>query len=195
MNVLKMGTMLAAACALGVSATASAKGNGKEKAMQVSPGQIAKNPDAFIGKTVKVRAEVDNVLGQQAIALDEDEAFAGPDVLVVMPKAPTQRIEDGKTLWVTGKVQRYDKQQLSQQIQGFDPSVIDEEMGRRAVIIAHEVKSADGKQTLMKAEAKDLKTPSSRQQPPADPMGGQDPMEEGQPPEPTRQPGGQQPQP
>jgi hypothetical protein len=69
----------------------------------VTAGEIAQNPTKYYGQKVSVRAEVDDVLGRQVFALDEDELFAWPDVLVIAPPL-TGFVPEDQIVTVTGTV-------------------------------------------------------------------------------------------
>ena len=87
--------------------------SGQNKAAQasgapvtVSAGEVAANPEKYYGKKVTVRAEVDDVLGSQMFLLDEDRAFAWPDVLVITP-ALGAKLEEDSMVTVTGTVRAF----------------------------------------------------------------------------------------
>ena len=75
-------------------------------AMTVKAGDIAANPEKHYNKKVTVTAEVEEVLGVQIFTLDEDRAFAGPDVLVISP-ALSAPIPDGQKVTVTGTLKPF----------------------------------------------------------------------------------------
>jgi hypothetical protein len=79
----------------------------------ISAGKLAKDAKDFYGKTVTVRAEVEDVLGAHSFTLDEDAILAGADVLVLVPAGslPEGLKKDDKVL-VTGKVRRYVTKEL-----------------------------------------------------------------------------------
>jgi hypothetical protein len=79
----------------------------------ISAGKLAKDAKDFYGKTVTVKAEVEDVLGAHSFTLDEDAILAGADVLVLVPAGslPEGLKKDDKVL-VTGKVRRYVTQEL-----------------------------------------------------------------------------------
>jgi hypothetical protein len=72
----------------------------------VKAGDIAANPEKHYGQKVIVSSEVDTVLGAQTFTLDEDKAFAGPDVLVIAP-ALSAPVPDGETVTVTGTLKKF----------------------------------------------------------------------------------------
>ena len=74
--------------------------------MVVKAGDIAANPEKHYNKKVSVTAEVDEVLGLQTFTLDEDAAFAGPDVLVISPALAAPIAADTE-LTVTGTLKPF----------------------------------------------------------------------------------------
>jgi hypothetical protein len=72
----------------------------------IKAGELADNPDRYYGQVVRVTAEVEDVLGRQAFVLDEDRAFAFPDVLVITP-AVTALLPEGTVVTVTGTVKAF----------------------------------------------------------------------------------------
>ena len=72
----------------------------------VKAGDIAANPEKFYNKKVAVTAEIEDVLGLQTFTLDEDKAFAGPDVLVISP-ALTSPVPENEVVTVTGTLKPF----------------------------------------------------------------------------------------
>lgn len=71
----------------------------------VSLGTITGNLSGYIGKTVTVQADVQEVLGPNAFTLDEDDLLTGGidrDVLVLSPQAG--RLEKVEDNWLRNKV-------------------------------------------------------------------------------------------
>jgi len=112
----------------------------------VDASEIAKRPDQFYGHPVTVVAEVDKVHGPTAFTLDEDAALAGPDVLVIMPKAE-RAVEEDHEVMVHGTVRPMVIADLKRDYAWFDPSAYDQDLiGRfkdRAVIIADSVRDQE----------------------------------------------------
>ena len=104
----------------------------------VDAGEIAKRPDAYYGRDVTVVAEVEEVHGPNAFTLDEDAAFAGPDVLVIMP-TPAQPVEEDHEVTVQGTVRPLVVAELQRDYPWFTPGAYSEIVARfkdRPVIIA-----------------------------------------------------------
>lgn len=143
---------MATATALAVMTTGCERERGIGEPTDVSdarptttPGEIAKNPAQFMGKEVMVSADVNDVHGSHAFTLDEDAAFAGPDVLVIVSEAVPESIE-GETVRVRGTVAKYDRAAFERDHAWFDADALgDEDFSSRPVIIANVVRSEDGK--------------------------------------------------
>ena len=78
------------------------------EADDLRPGDLARNPEPWIGKTVTVRGEVERVIERRAFTLDEDALLVGPDVLVIHTGA-TAPVAADQEVTVRGRVVRYDK--------------------------------------------------------------------------------------
>lgn len=112
----------------------------------VSAGDIAKTPENFYGKTVTVTADVDEVYDSGAFALDEDAAFAGPDVLVLTPKGKVMVHDDAKVT-VRGRVRPLVVTEMQRDYDWFDPAQAGDLIARfkeRPVIIAESVRDEKG---------------------------------------------------
>jgi hypothetical protein len=90
-------------------------------------GEIAKRPDAFYGRPVTVVAEVEKVHGSNAFTLDEDDATAGPDVLVIVPKAE-RPVEEDHEVMVHGTVRPLVVGELKRDYGWFNPSAYEPEL-------------------------------------------------------------------
>ncbi|RUR75961.1 hypothetical protein PCC6912_45330 [Chlorogloeopsis fritschii PCC 6912] len=73
---------------------------------------IIDNSSTFLGKTVTVTGEVQNVLNENAFALD-DEDFAGDEFLLVLNSTPAENIQVGSRVQVTGTVRRFDRNEVA----------------------------------------------------------------------------------
>ena len=133
--------MLAGACG-GYEANDGARetaAGGRVPRAAIEAGDIARNPAAYLGQRVTVRAEVEEVLHPQVFTLDEDETYAGPDVLVVAPDAATAARDDANVT-VTGVVRAFDVVALERDFDFFDPGPEWEaRYGSRPVIVADSV--------------------------------------------------------
>lgn len=113
----------------------------------VSLGTITGNLNNYLGKTVTVEADVQEVFGPRALTLDEDDAFAGGidnDVLVVGAQTGNlERIEDNwlkNKVRVTGTVRGLALVDLEREIGlDLDPQIEAELEKVKAVIVASSV--------------------------------------------------------
>lgn len=112
----------------------------------VDASEIAKRPDQFYGRPVTVIADVEKVHGPTVFTLDENATLAGPDVLVIMPKAE-RPVEEDHEVMVHGTVRPMVVADLKRDYAWFDPSGYDQELiGRfkdRPVIIADSVRDQE----------------------------------------------------
>ncbi|HYD47794.1 MAG TPA: hypothetical protein VEB21_05575 [Terriglobales bacterium] len=122
---------------------------------EIETGDIAKLPEQFYNKTVSVKAEVEEVFGPNAFTLDEDQLFAGPDVLVLMPS--TGPVPDGTTVIVRGTVRKLAINELEKEYKWFRSGSIRPEaltqMQDRPVIIAESVRTLNGEELVKAGDA------------------------------------------
>jgi hypothetical protein len=134
----------------------------KSAAMTVKAGDIAGDPAKYYGKKVKVRAEVEDVLGRQMFLLDEDKLFAWPDVLVVAPPLTAWAPED-EIVTVVGTVRAFVDVDLRRDYDwdwwgDLDTDVV-ATFNNRPVIMADSIMTANGAE-LVKPGAKPGRTSS-----------------------------------
>jgi hypothetical protein len=111
-------------------------------------GDIMGNPANYVGDTVTVEADVEEVLGTFAFLLDEDDALTGGidnDMMVFSPKsAQLQDIDDqwlNNKVRVTGVVKQSAAADLKRDIEwDLTPKIESKfEGGQKPVLIAHKV--------------------------------------------------------
>lgn len=119
--------------------------------------RIAKNPADYYGSKVRVTAEVEDVYSAHAFTLDEDDIFAGPDVLVLNP-APRRESKDDEIVTVTGIIRQYSQAQLESEYKWFKSG--DLQTGTRAtdfntrpVLVADSVRTATGEELVRAGDA------------------------------------------
>jgi hypothetical protein len=108
--------------------------------------EITGNPNAMIGKTVTVVANIDEVYGPRAFKLDGDSPLAGGvdnDLLVLSPKvSDLAQIDDqwmNNKVRVTGVAQRMDVKNVEREL-GWDlQSNLETEFKDKPVLIARSV--------------------------------------------------------
>lgn len=109
-----------------------------ENAVQVSAGELADKPAAYLGLRVKVRAEIEDVHTPRAFTLDEDKAGASPDVLVLSAGGAFPK--KGETVEVTGTVRRFVRTEIKRDYDWFDlGEQYDVKYTERPVIVAESV--------------------------------------------------------
>lgn len=124
-------------------ATASAGGDVATGTVRI--GEINDNLDRYLGDTVTVEADVEEVLSTFAFALDEDDALAGgiDNDLLVFSRQSSQ-LENIDDQWlrnrvrVTGTVQRMTVAELERELgRDLDAKTESKLEGSRPVLIAH----------------------------------------------------------
>ena len=128
--------------------TAPPAARAEYKAGMMSASKLAKHASDFYGKTVTVKAKVDDVMGENMFSLDEDALFAGPDVLVIVPGGVSAVAHDQKVV-VTGEVRPYVEPDLDKDFSFFqDGKLIKKDTKidwkTRPVIVARSVRTEDG---------------------------------------------------
>ncbi len=102
--------------------------------------EIAEKPSDFTGAQVKVRGEVEETYGNRAFILDEGQTD-GENLFVITnhPLTVTERLE-GKTVEVTGTVQRFNRDEIEQDLEfELDREVTREISEGEPVVIAQAV--------------------------------------------------------
>lgn len=119
--------------------------------IELTAGAIAKQPDPYYGKKVKVESEVESVFNPHTFTLDEDAAFAGPDVLAFLPNPePGQTVPEDQNVIVTGTLTRFVKTSFERDYDWFDSSSLQPDLlvriEERPVIIAQSVRTPKGEE-------------------------------------------------
>ena len=149
MKRLAFGIACAAALTIGPGCDISKADNAAEGTVRVA--DIQDHPDNFVGQTVTVVADVEEVHSPRAFSLDEDSPAAGGidnDLMVLYPQSNTLRDIDDQWLnnkvRVTGTVGKVNVVEIEREI-GWDLSPeLEVEVGKaRAVIIAKTVERVE----------------------------------------------------
>jgi uncharacterized protein YdeI (BOF family) len=124
-----------------------------DEAGVVSAGKLAKDAKKYYGQKVSVNAEVEDVLSPNAFTLDEDSLFAGPDVLVLVPKGVADQLRHDQKVIVRGTVRPYIVAELDRDLKWFEDGKIvtrktDIDWEKRPVVIADAVITPDGRDLL-----------------------------------------------
>jgi len=146
MSPFKSAAAVAAAAVLLAGSTAVRAG---EKPAGISAGKLAKNPGDYVGRTVTVSAEVEDVLGSNMFTLDEDAILSGPDVLVLVPGGVTGKLAHDQKVVVTGEVRRYVEADLDRDFDFFkNGKLVDVktkvDWNTRPVIVARSIRTESG---------------------------------------------------
>jgi hypothetical protein len=117
----------------------------------VRVADITGNPTKYIGQTVTVEADLDEVLGPYAFELDEDSPVAGGidnDLIVMWPRSLNLEALDNKWLnnkvRVTGRVQGVDIVALKRELDWDLTPKIEAKVKTRPVLIARTVQRVPG---------------------------------------------------
>ena len=121
--------------------------------MTISAGKLANNAKDYYGKTVTVKAEVEDVIDNRTFSLDEDAILAGADVLVLVPAGYTGTLAHDQMVTVTGKVRPYVTAELEKDYHWFKHGAIVSHDSKvdfktRPVLVATSVRTADGRDLL-----------------------------------------------
>ena len=121
--------------------------------MTISAGKLAKDAKNYYGRTVTVKAEVEDVIDSRSFTLDEDAILAGADVLVLVPAGYTGTLAHDQVVMVTGKVRPYVTTELEHDYDWFKNGSIVSRTSKfdfktRPVLIATSLRTADGRDLL-----------------------------------------------
>jgi hypothetical protein len=122
--------------------------------MTISAGKLAKNAKDYYGKTVTVKAEVEDVIDSRSFTLDEDAILTGADVVVLVPAGYTGTLARDQIVSVTGKVRPYVTTELERDFDWFKNGKLvswktDVDFKTRPVLIAETLRTADGRDLLV----------------------------------------------
>jgi hypothetical protein len=123
--------------------------------MVISAGKVAKNAKDYYGKTITVKAEVEDVLGDNMFTLDEDALLAGSDILVLVPRGIAGKLAHDQKVIVTGKVRQYVEADLDKDYDWFDNGKLVDvkekvDWKTRPVIVADTIKTEAGTEIALK---------------------------------------------
>jgi hypothetical protein len=134
-------------------AVGAAAGSLSADDMTISAGKLAKDAKNYYGRTVTVKAEVEDVIDSRTFTLDEDAILTGADVLVLVPAGYTGTLAHDQVVMVTGKVRPYVGTELEHDYHWFkDGKIVSRDskvdFKTRPVIIATSLRTADGREIL-----------------------------------------------
>jgi len=118
-------------------------------ATPISAGKLARDAKDFYGKTVTVRAKVDDFLGDNMFTLDEDSILAGSDVLVLVPRGVAGNLTHDQKVVVTGQVRPFVEADLDRDYDWFDNGKLVNvktkvDWKTRPVIVAETIRTESG---------------------------------------------------
>jgi hypothetical protein len=150
--VTRGGAAAAMAALMGVGAAQAAN---DKAAGTISAGKLAKNAKDYYGKTVTVKAEVEDVLDSNMFTLDEDALLAGSDVLVIVPRGVAATLAHDQKVMVTGTVRRFVKADLDRDYDWFDDGKLVNvktkvDWESRPVVIAETIRTESGAEISMR---------------------------------------------
>ena len=154
MNMKHLQVLAVGAVLVGGSAVAGDhKGHVDHKDM-ISAGKLARDAKDFYGKTVTVKAEVEDVFGDKTFTLDEDSLLAGADVLVLVPAGMNAVLTQDQKIVVTGTVRPFVTAELDRDFDFFQGGKIIKvekkvDLEKRPVIVATSVTTETGKSLLI----------------------------------------------
>lgn len=90
-------------------------------ANNVTTGDLSDDLVSYLGQTVSVREEVEEVVGNYAFLLDDDELFGGEEILIINASGEAVDLVEGEDtqVQVTGEVREFVLADLEQEY-GFD---------------------------------------------------------------------------
>jgi hypothetical protein len=116
----------------------------------IAVGELTATPRRFLGQMVSVHAEVSEVLHRNLVTLDHGGWFAGPHMLVLLPRE-LPGLREGDTLSVAGDVRWLNVARLEREYGRLDPSLaarLDQVPVNRPVLVAHSVRDPQGRDRL-----------------------------------------------
>jgi hypothetical protein len=146
-----MGTSVAAAFVAAALVAGPVQADDKDG--MISAGKLAKHSKDYYGKTVTVKAEVEDVLGAKMFTLDEDALLTGADVLVMVPRGVTAVLAHDQKVIVTGTVRPYVEKDLDKDFDFFEDGKIIKtktkvDWNTRPVIVATSVRTESGTELM-----------------------------------------------
>ncbi|GAB4379412.1 MAG: hypothetical protein Kow00121_33490 [Elainellaceae cyanobacterium] len=107
------------------------------------PGAITQEPDQYYGERLAVSGEVAEIVAPDIFTLNDEELFAGEDLLVLYPTTGELRVEEDQSVAVTGELRSFVVAELERDYDlGWDPDVVAEleaQFADKPVLIADTV--------------------------------------------------------
>jgi hypothetical protein len=106
------------------------------------PGAITEEPAQYYGERLAVKGEVADIVAPNIFTLNDEELFAGEDLLVLYP-TPGELVEEDQSVAVTGELRAFVVAELERDYDlGWDPGVVEEleaEFADKPVLVADTV--------------------------------------------------------
>jgi hypothetical protein len=147
---------LSGAALMAAALVAGPAAHADDKDGMISAGKLAKHGKDYYGKTVTVKAEVEDVLGAKMFTLDEDALLTGADVLVMVPRGVNTTLAHDQKVIVTGEVRPYVEKDLDKDFDFFEDGKIIKKNTKvdwktRPVIVASSVRTESGTDLMTSA--------------------------------------------
>ena len=146
--------------------------------MRVSVGDLEENPKKYIGQTISVTGEVDEVFGPRLFKIDEPNwgDFEG-EVLVYMPSNLAALVSDDDRVTVTGTMKTVMQTELEPELGWLEPDPdVEVEFLKRPVLAATRiVGGSDNVALSIGVDPKSADTPATRTDRPVGTTGGSTP--------------------
>ena len=109
--------------------------------MKVSLANLEENPNQYVGKTINVTAEVENVFGPRLFKIDEPNwGDLDGEVLVFLPSNLAALVREDDRVTVTGTMKMFVEADLEREVAWLEPDPdIEIEFARRPVLVASQV--------------------------------------------------------
>jgi hypothetical protein len=116
----------------------------------ITAGELAANPEKYVGQRVTVRGDVADIMGTNSFTLDEDRLTADKNLLVLSRNGvPSQQHKDEKVT-VAGRVQMFNSTEIERDNDWFDATPeVETKYQNRPVLIADSIRTADGRELTM----------------------------------------------
>ncbi len=118
--------------------------------MTVSIGDLEENPSQYIGKTINVTAEVEDVFGPRLFKIDEPNwGDLDGEVLVYLPSDLAALVRENDRVTVTGTMKMFLKADVEQELGWLEPDPdVEIEFAKRPMLVASRIVGGDSNVAL-----------------------------------------------
>ncbi len=119
--------------------------------MPVKIDDLEDHPEKYLGQTVSVDAEVDEVLSPRVFKIDEpDWADLDPEVLVYVPSESAAVVQDGDRVTVTGTVKPYMRDEIAHEFGWLDRTPdFEQSFAKHPVLVASRIVGGNNHVAMM----------------------------------------------